>query len=84
MGSRSAVPCSAAGITLSRSWLIRVLVAAASGEVAGVTLITEAPWPGMGAETAAIPGSVFRVAARRVNAAVAAGVLWCRPVAGGR
>jgi hypothetical protein len=54
---------------------MRVLVAAASGDVAGITLITEAPWPGTGAETAAIPGSVFRVPARRVNAAVAAGVL---------
>ncbi len=44
-----------------------MLVAAASGEVAGITLITEAPWPGTGAETAAIPGSVRRVAASRVK-----------------
>jgi NAD(P)-dependent dehydrogenase (short-subunit alcohol dehydrogenase family) len=54
---------------------MRVLVAADSGDVVGMTLITEAPWPGTGAETAAIPGSVRRVAASRVNAAVAAGVL---------
>ena len=54
---------------------MRVLVAAASGEVAGVTLITEAPWPGTAAETAAMPGSVFSVSASRVNAAASAGVL---------
>ena len=60
-------------MTLSRSVLIRVLVALASGEVVGITLISEAPWPGTGAETAAIPGSVLSVSASRVNAAVAAG-----------
>ena len=67
------MPCSAAGITLSRSAAIRVLVALASGDVVGVTLISEAPLPGTGAETAAIPGSVRSVPASRVNAAVLAG-----------
>src|SRR5260370_36213584 len=52
---------------------MRVLVALASGEVVGITLISEALWPGTGAETAAIPGSVLSVAASRVNAAVPAG-----------
>jgi hypothetical protein len=52
---------------------MRVLVAAASGEVAGITLISEASWPATGAETAAIPGSVARVAASRVNAVTSAG-----------
>ena len=58
---------------MSRSWLIRVLVALASGEVAGITVISEASLPGTGAETAAMPGSVARVPASRVNAAVLAG-----------
>ena len=60
---------------MSRSWLIRVLVALASGEVVGITLISEAPWPATGAETAAIPGSVRSVPASRANATASAGVL---------
>jgi uncharacterized membrane protein len=52
-----------------------VLVAAASAEVVGITLINEAPWPATGAETAAIPDSVFSVPASRANAAVSAGEL---------
>jgi hypothetical protein len=52
-----------------------VLVALASGEVAGITLISEAPRPTTGSETAAIPGSVRSVPASRANAAASAGVL---------
>jgi hypothetical protein len=51
---------------------MRVLVAAASGDVAGITLISAAPWPATGAETAAIPGSAFKVPASRVSAAASA------------
>ena len=55
-----------------------MLVAAASAEVVGITLINEAPGPATGAETAAIPVSVFSVAASRANAAVSAGNWSCR------
>ena len=40
-----------------------------------ITLISEAPWPVTGAETAAIPGSVRSVPASRANAAASAGEL---------
>jgi hypothetical protein len=58
---------------LSRSRSMRVLVAAASGDVVGITLISVAPWPGMGAETAAMPGSVLSVLASLASAAASVG-----------
>src|SRR5258708_13531791 len=60
-------------MTLSRSSRMRVLVAAASGEVVGITVISVAPLPGMGAETAATPCSVLSVPVSLASAALSAG-----------